>query len=147
MGAIQLDDSAKKTWTNQDSFFDKKFPFHQANPLENYDLSSIHSYVQNVLSQVAVGDEKLIVEVFETHQSVIAQIKIPKQLNPRSLKIWVKTSHIKIERTQDNKEQLISLPSNVDSNTSKAVYKQGILEVRMPKLKARDRYQEVLVRY
>ncbi|MEX2461452.1 MAG: Hsp20/alpha crystallin family protein [Paenibacillaceae bacterium] len=142
-----MDDSAEKTWTNQDSLFNKKFPFHNTNPLENYDLSSIHTYVQNVLSQVAVDELKLRVEIFETHQSVIAKIKIPKHLDPRSLKIWVNTSHIKMERTQDNKEQMINLPSRVDSNTSKAVYKQGILEIRIPKLKARDRYHEVFVRY
>ena len=146
MGAMYLNESAEKKWTN-DSFFNKKFPFNHANPLENYDLSAINSYVQNVLSQATVGEVMLNAEVFETHQSVIAKIKLPKQLHPRNLRIRINANHIKIEKTENNVEQIIHLPCRVDPNGRKAVYKKNILEIRIPKVKAKDRYHEVFIRY
>lgn len=141
-----MDNSAGKKWT-QDSFFDKKFPFKHADPLENYDLSSINAYVQNVLSQATIGEARLSTEVFETHQSVIVKIKLPKQLHPRNLRIKVNSNHIKMEKTEGNEEQIIPLPCRVDPTGRKAVFKQSILEIRIPKVKTRDPYHEVFIRY
>jgi HSP20 family molecular chaperone IbpA len=142
-----MDETANEKWGNPDIFSNKKFPFTHDNPLENYDLSSIHSYVQNVLSQVTNGESMLSTDVFETHHWVIAKIKIPNQLLSRNLKIWVNANRIKIERTQDNKApivQILNLPCRVDPYTRKAVFRKDILEIRMPKVKYKDRYHEVI---
>jgi HSP20 family protein len=141
-----LDLPAGKKWTN-DTFFNKKFPFNDANPLENYDLSSINAYVQNVISQATTGEVKLSTEVFETHRSVIAKIKLPKQLHPKNLRIQVNANNIKIEKTEGNEEQIIHLPCRVDPSGRKAVYKQSVLEIRIPKVNTKDPYHEVFIRY
>ncbi|QGQ98645.1 hypothetical protein EHS13_29070 [Paenibacillus psychroresistens] len=138
-----MDQSTIKKWANQDIFSNKKFPFTNDNPLENYDLSSIHSYVQNVLSQVSTGDEMLRSEIFETHQWVIAKIKIPNKLHPKNLRVWVNATHVKIEKAPEGKEQILNLPCRVDPHAKKAIYKKGILEIRIPKVKYKDRYHEV----
>jgi hypothetical protein len=143
LGAIHLDESTNNKWANPDIFFNKKFPFTNDNPLENYDLSSINSYVQKVLSQVSTGDAMLGAEIFETHLSVIAKIKIPNQMQLKNLRFWVNANHIKIERSPDGREQILNLPSIVDPLAKKAVYKKGILEIRIPKVKYKDRYHEV----
>jgi HSP20 family molecular chaperone IbpA len=138
-----LDELSSKKWANPDIFSNKKFPFTNDNPLENFDLSSIQSYVQNVLSQVTTGDAMLSAEIFETHQSVIAKIKIPSQLQPKDLRVWVNANHIKIEKSPEGKEQILNLPCSVDPNGKKAIYKKGILQIRIPKVKNKDRYHEV----
>lgn len=138
-----MDDLTYKNWVNPDIFSNKKFPFTNTNPLENYDLSSIHSYVQNVLSNVSTsagGDVKVRTEVFETHHWVIAKIKLA---NPRHMRIWVNANRIKIEQTQQGKTQILNLPSKVNPLSRKILYKKGILEIRMPKAKLKDRYHEV----
>jgi HSP20 family molecular chaperone IbpA len=143
LGAIHLDEFTSKKWANPDIFFNKKFPFTNDNPLENYDLSSIQSYVQNILSQVTTGDAMLSAEIFETHQSVIAKIKIPSQMQPKNLRVWVNANHIKIEKSPEGKEQVFNLPCSVDPNGKKALYKKGILQIRMPKVNYKDRNHEV----
>ncbi len=140
-GAIHLD-GLNKNWTNPDIFSNKKFPFTHANPLENYDLSSIHAYVQNVLSNVSASDGVLVkTEVFETHQWVLAKIKLP---NPKGTRVWVNANRIKIEKAPGGKEQILQLPCRVNPLAKKVLYKKGILEIRMPKLKYNDRYHEII---
>jgi HSP20 family molecular chaperone IbpA len=143
LGAIQMDESTNKKWANPDIFSNKNFPFTNDNPLENYDLSSIQSYVQDVLSKATTGDAMLSAEIFETHQSVIAKIKIPSHLPPQNLRVWVSANHIKIEKSPEGKEQILNLPCSVDPNGKKTLYKKGILQIRIPKVKYKDRYHEV----
>lgn len=139
-----MDDSINKNWGGSELFSNKNFPFTQVNALESYDLSSIQSYVQNVLSQVSTMDDALLkAEVFETHQWVIAKIKISSQILARSLRIRVNSHHMVISRTQNSKDQIIHFPCKVNPLARKSVYKSGILEIRMPKLKYKERYHEV----
>jgi HSP20 family molecular chaperone IbpA len=142
-----LDESTNKKWTDRDSFFGKKFPFGDVKPLENFDLSSIKAYVQNVLSNVPHSDAILSPEIFETLHVVIVQIKLPKKLNPKNLQVLINAHNIKIKGQSEEEGQLIKLPCSVIPAASKAHYKQGILEIKMPKVRYKEHFHEVFIQF
>jgi hypothetical protein len=142
-----LDESTNKKWTDQDSFFGKKFPFGDVNALEKFDLSSINAYVQNVLSNVPHSGALLSPETFETHHWVIVQIKLPKKVHPKNLRVFINARNIKIKGQDEGDEQLIKLPCSVVPAESKAQFKQGILEIKMPKVKYKEHFHEVFIQF
>jgi HSP20 family molecular chaperone IbpA len=142
-----LDVSSNKKWTDQDSFFNKKFPFGDVNPLEKFDLSSISAYVQNVLSNVPHVDAMQDAETFETHHWVIVQIKLPKKQHPKNLRVLVNAHHIKIKGQTEGEGQLIKLPCSVVPTAAKAQFKQGILEIKMPKVKYKEHFHQVFIQF
>ena len=115
--------------------------------LNQFDLSSIQKYVQNAISSMSsIEEAKLSSEVFETHTDVIARIKLPSKLHPRNVRVHVNTMNLKLEGLLEGKEKIFNLPCTVNAGISTALFKQGVLEIKMPKLKPRDRYHEVPVR-
>jgi HSP20 family molecular chaperone IbpA len=150
IGGIGLEQSTDKRWGNLDPFFNNKF-FNDANPLEGIDLSSINNYVQNAISHVMPSETTIHPDVhpdiFETHNFVIVKLKLPKNVNPSNIRLFIQANHIKLEGWANEKEQIIKLPSSVQSTKSKALFKQGVLEIKMPKIKFRDRFHEVFIRF
>jgi HSP20 family molecular chaperone IbpA len=142
-----LDLPNNKKWTDRDSFFNKEFPFRDVNPLENFDLSSINAYVQNVLSNVSHSDTMLSSETFETHHSVIVQLKLPKKVHPKNLRVLINAHNIKINGQNEGEGQLIKLPCSVVPTGSKAQYKQGILEIKMPKVRFKEHFHEIFIQF
>jgi HSP20 family protein len=154
IGGVDLEQSTNKKWGNHDPFFNNKFPFNEANALkglESFDLSSINNYVQNAILHAMPGDitkyPDIHPDIFETHHFVIVKLKLPKKLNPNNIRVFIQANHIKLEGWTNEKEHMIKLPCSVLSSKSNALFKQGVLEIKMPKIKFRDRYQEVFIRF
>jgi hypothetical protein len=72
-------------------------------------------------------------QVFETHQTVIARIPVTSRLEAAKIKVFAGTSQIRIEGLANGRKQIFQLPSPIDFNQAKAVYKDQVLEVRAPK--------------
>jgi len=142
---MEEDATNNEKWAQGDSFFNGKSPFSYVNPLEKLDLSSLHNYVQNAISRVSMGEPALISEVFETHQYAIAKIKISKKLYSNQLRVFVNYNQIKLEGLTGYKAQIINLPCHVEASNCKAIYRQGILEIKLPKVKYKNYYHEVFI--
>ncbi|CAH0120564.1 MULTISPECIES: hypothetical protein [unclassified Paenibacillus] len=138
-------------WAGQDPFFKNNVPFNGLGDNFSLDMSSIENYVKDVLNRVSTmnigsGETQLSCEVFETHHFVFVRIRIPKQINPKSLRIFLNTFQVKIEGLPGGREQMIKLPAPVVSMESRALYKEPYLQIKIPKLPG-ESYDEVYVRY
>jgi HSP20 family molecular chaperone IbpA len=85
-------------------------------------------------------------EVFETHRNVIARIRIPDNIEPRKLQVFVSLYHLKIEGPE-GKKHTIELPATVDSRACKAVFRDGVLQVQMRKQARGERFDEVYIQF
>lgn len=134
-------------WMGQDKFFEK-FPFDIKNPMKNMqvDLSSVDDYVKNIISQVNPSNI-LYPDFFETHRFLIAKIKIPANIHFRSLNVHLSRTHIKIDGLPGKSSQELKLPTHVDTNDCRALFKKGLLQLKMRKLNWDESYREVYVRY
>jgi len=83
-------------------------------------------------------------EVFETHRSIFVRCRVPEDVSPRSLRFYATSRKLRIEN--DDQEEEIMLPSEVNPNRTIARYHQGVLEVRMPKVGSSEPYQEIFIR-
>lgn len=126
------------------------------------DLGWVDKFIQNVMKQTvpaALGNAlkpqqaapaspagQLETEVFETHRNVIVRIRIPAQVNPRNLQLFANSSKVKIEGPGKN-VQFVRLPALVHSNSSKAEYQDGILQLQLRKKMNSDRFDELYIRF
>jgi hypothetical protein len=117
-------------------------------------LSWVDDYVQGIVSrtlpkmspQTEKTIDQLKANVFETHNFVIARIKVSKQADPRKLRFYVANNQLRVDGLAHDNNQFIQLPANVRFRESRAVFKNGIFEIRMPK-EAQKRFKEINVRY
>lgn len=72
-------------------------------------------------------------EVFETHRSVIARIKVAKSEDTDGLKLAGNRFKLKLDGIKNMGPIEVNLPSAVNHRGTRARYKDGVLEVRMPK--------------
>ncbi|WP_274363484.1 Hsp20/alpha crystallin family protein [Paenibacillus thermotolerans] len=83
-------------------------------------------------------------DLFETHRSVILRLNIPKNMSPHEVKASVNRRKVRIE-LPSGKLQEIKLEKPVNPKRSQAVYKEGVLEVRMPKIREPKSFHEVYI--
>lgn len=83
-------------------------------------------------------------DLFETHRSVIIRLHIPKDVSPHKVRASVNRRKVRIE-LPSGKRQEIRLEKPVNPKRSHAVYKEGILEVRMPKIREPKSFHEVYI--
>lgn len=75
-----------------------------------------------------------LVDVFENDKNVAITIEIPGvDLNDIDLKAWDKKLEINVNHLKRKYHRLIDLPCDVKPKTTKATYKNGILDVTMQK--------------
>ena len=91
-----------------------------------------------------------IIDVFQTKDEVVATIELPGikkenislKVSPSSLLVQVRQGHREEKREPGHYEysarfaghsESVPLPARVDSTKAKATYKNGVLEVRVPK--------------
>lgn len=119
----------------------------------NQDLSWIEEYVQDILSQVLSdggihnSDMSSIrrPNVMNTHQYIIVRIPVPKRANTRKLKVLFNANQICLSGLGEE-DQVIPLPSPGRYDGSKALFKDNILEIRIPK-EINETYQEVNIQF
>ena len=91
-----------------------------------------------------------VIDVFQTKDEVVATVELPGikkesislKVSPSSLLVQVRQGHKEEKREPGHYEysarfeghsESVSLPARVDSAKAKATYKNGVLEVRVPK--------------
>ncbi|MEB3100877.1 hypothetical protein [Ferviditalea candida] len=72
-------------------------------------------------------------EVFETHRSVIARIKVSDREDIYGLRLSGSRLKLKLDGIKNMDPVEINLPAAVNHRGTRARYKDGVLEVRMPK--------------
>jgi HSP20 family molecular chaperone IbpA len=138
----------------QNNFKGKNFTDgpHEA-VLANKDFSWLEDYIQGILSQALPQSSEEIAkksvlqsEVFETHDYMIAKIKIPNQINPRKIKILFAINQIRLEGLPENRKPILQLPAHGRFQGSKAVFKDDILEIRIPK-ETNENFKQINVQF
>jgi len=86
-------------------------------------------------------------KVFQTHNHVIVRVHIPQEVHYKNVKAYASGHMLKIEQDPSRKKMYIKLPAAVDSGRARAIYKERVLEIRIPKLDEAEMYQEIPVRY
>lgn len=89
---------------------------------------------------------KIQFDNFETHQSVITRFRVPAGVDPKDIGILVGAGDVRI-RLPDGGEERNPLPRRVRVEDSKAVYKDGVFEIRMPKEAEDEHYREIFVKF
>lgn len=103
--------------------------------MDNYNNSNIKADEENSFGH----------NVFETHDSIIARVKIPEGINPKKVKVFVGTSSASIY-LNENKSHVIMLPKEIKKEGTIAKIKENILEFRAPKLD-REYMHEINIRH
>ena len=121
------------------------FKHHKPNWLDEYVQQLIHQVTPAGTRAENDGEERaqtsavneedtaqanLSYQVFETHQSVIARIRIPASLNPAAIKVALNAYQLRLSGLPMGKKQVIQLPSAVKIDSAKALCRDLILEVR-----------------
>ncbi|CAM3824128.1 Hsp20/alpha crystallin family protein [Cohnella lubricantis] len=83
-------------------------------------------------------------DVFETHRSIFVRCRVPEDVSPRSLRFYANSRQLRIE-SGDHSED-ITLPGEINPNRTIARYRQGVLEIRMPKVGRSEPFQEIFIR-
>lgn len=93
------------------------------------------------------GSVTLPTEVFQTHNHVIVRIKVVKGVKPRQLRLYAGLQRLRIDGLPESGTQYVRLPGLVHPETSRAMYRDGVLQVKLPKRKINERFEEVDVRF
>lgn len=139
-------------WRSFEQFFGGKFPLAPNDSLK--DPSWVDHVVKDVMKQAFSNSVDLNMlkkqyrtEVFETHNNVVVKIHIPDKEQARNMNAFVGVNQIKLEGLPDNRNQVVKLPSHIVPESCKAVYKKGVLQMQIRKVKISERMHEVNVRY
>jgi HSP20 family protein len=122
-----------------DSFFNrpqmKEFGMNFYNPLSDVIDKGDHVVVHVDLP--GVEKEDIVLGVTDTHIEVRAQKK-------HEVKVQ-KKGYYRHEHSYGGFYRVIPLPANVDSDSAKAVYKNGVLEIKLQKSKTKKVSKKVKV--
>lgn len=86
-------------------------------------------------------------ETFETHHYVIVRLHVPVFVNERRLRVHASAQRLKIAGLPGDEEQVVALPFPVSPSSARAMYKDGILQVKLLKRKITERFEEIYIRY
>lgn len=119
----------------------------------NQDFSWIGDYVQDMLSQVLPDEavhnsyvpSRLRPDVIDTHQYIIIRAKVPARVNTRKLKVFFNANQVRLTGLGEE-EEVVQLPASGRFEGSKAILKDDILEIRIPK-ELNEHYQEIHIQY
>lgn len=137
-------------WMQEDPFFKNLFPIQNLKEQLELNPNDVDQYIEEAIKK-ATGDfiqspSTLRHEFVDTHNQLIAKIQIPGRIHPENIWLQVNRTHLKVNGLGKEKSQLITLPTAVIPSQAKASFKQGSLQVRMPKM-AGGKYREVYIRY
>ncbi|GIP33177.1 Hsp20/alpha crystallin family protein [Paenibacillus sp. J2TS4] len=125
-----------------------QFPFSSDDRVASLfpDPDWIQNYVQGLIAdqipEVKGTEWSPDPEIFETHRSVFVRFKLPEEIDPYLLKIRVQPASLRLDGWAD-KELNIKLPALVAASRSKAVMKEGVVEIRMPKSSDKGRGKQL----
>jgi HSP20 family molecular chaperone IbpA len=84
-------------------------------------------------------------DVFETHHFMIARVNVPEDILAQNVRVMFHTNELRIEGVE-SQPLTIRLPGNGLYKGSKAMYKDHVLEIRIPKRK-KEQFQEIPIQF
>lgn len=142
-------------WLRTDPFFKKHFPFEGIQEHLKMNSDEVDQYVENALREANMNpafkgrtqSNKLQFEHLDTHHLLITKIRIPKRIHPENIWVQLNRTQIRIHGLGDEgNHQTIPLPTPINPDQSKATFKQGSLQIKMPKM-ATGRFKDIAIRY
>lgn len=85
--------------------------------------------------------------VFQTHGSVFVRMRLPKRTNPSAIRVLASPSQVKVKGIAGRAPLTVRLPAFVRVSQGKARIKDGILEIRLPKAKEKERARRLYVEW
>ncbi|EXX85790.1 hypothetical protein BG53_07295 [Paenibacillus darwinianus] len=146
-------------WHEFEKFMVKQFPFIPEGQLTTHGegLDPVGDYVGNIMKRFFKNPSMrhpyfnpfkdgggIDYDMFESHRSVFVQCRLPKQTSPHELNFSVNKRKLKVKNAECT--QIIPLTCDVDPARSKATYKQGLLEIRLPKKNSSGPYHDIMLR-
>ncbi|GIP11086.1 hypothetical protein J1TS5_32560 [Paenibacillus macerans] len=147
-GGLTSWEEFEKNMLEQFPFLPKNFT--QANPAKN--LSWVGDYVQKQLQKSMPADFKIPIfndnagnyELHETHRSLIVRLPVSDHFELDHTKISVNRNKLRIVLPSGEKQE-IQLKKQVNPKQTRAKYKEGILEIQMPKMPESQNFHDVFV--
>jgi HSP20 family molecular chaperone IbpA len=107
--------------------------------------NTINKYIDQEMKSKfphSVFGNALSYDTFETHRSVIVRLRLPDGLNPRELELSTSCHKVRVKQPSGAKQE-IPLPKAVSPRKARTSFKNGILELRLPK--TREPYHPLYV--
>jgi HSP20 family protein len=150
-------DEMRKMQEQMDNMFDSFF----ARDREHLMLDDFNN--RNLINSELTNYREPVCDMYENDKEIITEIELPG-INKKDIKINVsedsveiKTETKKEDKVEDKKKGMyrlersysgfyrkFALPKNVDNNKAEAEYKDGILKIKIPKLKIEDKKKKLL---
>ncbi|TLS53619.1 hypothetical protein FE782_04930 [Paenibacillus antri] len=86
-------------------------------------------------------------ELFQTHRHIIVRFVVPERIKPRQLRVYAAVQRLRIEGLPNGAKQTVALPALVYSDTARALFKDGVLQVKLMKRPSNERFEEVFIRF
>lgn len=71
--------------------------------------------------------------VFETHRMIIVRIRLTPAVDPTAIRLFAGTTELWVTGLPEGEEKAVNLPMPVRAEAAKAVCKNRILEISLPK--------------
>lgn len=144
-------------WLNEDPFFKKQFSLKSLEEQYKLDPNQIDGYVEKIIreatsatsatsSPLANGESSLHFEHLDTHNFLITKIRIPSRVHPENIWVQLNRTQIKINGLGNEHSETIILPIPVNPDQSRGTFKQGSLQLKMPKMSP-GKFKDITVRY
>lgn len=85
----------------------------------------------------------LSTEVMELFRSVVVKVHVPEQLNPRRIRIAASANRLRLIIMPYRKTQIVPLPHRVIPNEAKSIFRNDVIEIRLPKNDEGEIYKEI----
>lgn len=127
-------------WKAFENMFGGRFMLPDLSQIDLRDTSWITNYIGEILKNVnpmqnnSAPSSRLNAEIFQTHKSVIVRIPVPQDIDEASIRLSINKLRLRVEGLPTAKSQhTLTLPVPVIVGSSRAVIRDGVLEIRMPK--------------
>ncbi len=130
---------SQNPFSNWSSPFQQGFPFNSQQIQEHINNTIANSMPDFLRTNNEVpqsnrpSSSKSNIEVFETHDFVVARIPVPNEQTKPKLSLDTYKLYVKGLPDEPNGEVVVPLPSAIKPKYTKAEFKSGVLEVRMLK--------------
>ncbi|MDQ0194286.1 Hsp20/alpha crystallin family protein [Paenibacillus wynnii] len=138
-------------WMSEDPFFKKQLSIKGLEDQLKLDPHQIDSYVEKIIREATSSaltneESSLRYEHVDTHNFLITKIRIPSRIHPENIWVQLNRTQIKINGIGNDKGEVIQLPVPINPDQSKGTFKQGSLQLRMPKMLS-GRFKDIDIRF
>ncbi|WP_309120451.1 Hsp20/alpha crystallin family protein [Paenibacillus sp.] len=86
-------------------------------------------------------------ELFQTHRHIIVRFVVPERIKARQLRVYAAVQRLRVEGLPNGGKQTVALPALVYADTARALFKDGVLQIKLMKRPSNERFEEVFVRF